>query len=251
MENMELWNKVKQPPASALKKITGGRLSGKTDINPQWRYEAMTENFGICGIGWYFTVDNKWVDDGSEGQKFAFADITLYVKIDGEWSKGIPASGGSMLIEKEKNGLHANDEAFKMSITDALGTAMKMLGLAADIYAGKWDGSKYKDAPEPAKEEITAKAEEDVPVYLAPDNKSEENIIFCTIKDIRTKEGTTTKGAWKLFIIETANGDSYGTFNAEIAALATTLKETGDMGRMEFKQGKKNKEVVSLVRSEE
>ena len=32
-----------------------------------------------------------------------------------------------------------------MAVTDAIGTAMKMIGVAADIYFGKWDGSKYKD----------------------------------------------------------------------------------------------------------
>ena len=37
-----------------------------------------------------------------------------------------------------------------MATTDALGVAMKHLGVAADVYMGLWDGSKYiepKDAP--------------------------------------------------------------------------------------------------------
>lgn len=50
-----------------------------------------------------------------------------------------------MLVAQESSGLHANDEGYKMAITDALGTAVKMLGVAADVYAGKWDGSKYRD----------------------------------------------------------------------------------------------------------
>ena len=52
MKNMEVWNAIKQPPPEALKMITGGRLAGKTDINPQWRYQSMTEQFGMCGVGW-------------------------------------------------------------------------------------------------------------------------------------------------------------------------------------------------------
>ena len=36
-----------------------------------------------------------------------------------------------------------------MAITHALSTAMKMLGMAADIYAGMWDGSKYKQEADP------------------------------------------------------------------------------------------------------
>ena len=33
-----------------------------------------------------------------------------------------------------------------MAVTDALSTALKMLGVAADIYSGRWDGSKFRDA---------------------------------------------------------------------------------------------------------
>ena len=49
------------------------------------------------------------------------------------------------MIAKEKNGPHTSDECYKMAVTDAISTAIKMLGVGADIYAGKWDGTKYKD----------------------------------------------------------------------------------------------------------
>ncbi len=52
-----------------------------------------------------------------------------------------------MFVINEKRGIHTNDECFKMAITDALSVAMKQLGMAADIYMGLWDGSKYQDAP--------------------------------------------------------------------------------------------------------
>ena len=50
-----------------------------------------------------------------------------------------------MLVAQESSGLRASDEAYKMAITDALSVALKVLGVAADIYAGLWDGSKYLD----------------------------------------------------------------------------------------------------------
>ena len=152
MENkMSVWERVKQPPARALKQIRGGRLQGMTDINPQWRYEVMTETFGICGIGWKYAVDRTWTENGVEGQVMAFASVSLYVKQDGEWSDAIPGLGGSMMISKEHSGLRSSDEAYKMAITDALSVAMKMIGVAADIYMGKWDGSKYNEQPALAK----------------------------------------------------------------------------------------------------
>lgn len=143
---MEIWNALKQPPKSALKQIGGGRLKGMTDVNPQWRYQAMTEFFGQCGQHWKYEIVKLWLEPATDGQVCAFAQINLYVK-GSVWSEAIPGIGGSMLIAQEKNGLHVSDEAYKMAVTDALSVAMKMLGMAADIYAGLWDGSKYRDTP--------------------------------------------------------------------------------------------------------
>jgi hypothetical protein len=145
-DNLKIWNSLKQPPSTALKTITGGRLSGMTDIKPQWRYQAMTEQFGPCGLGWYYTIDKEWTEEGSEGQVLCFVNASLLVKSGEEWSKPIPGTGGSTLIAKEKHGLHSSDEGFKMALTDALSVAMGKLGVAADIYMGNWTGSKYRDA---------------------------------------------------------------------------------------------------------
>jgi len=148
MSNLELWNKVKQPPTSALKTIGAGRLKGMTDINPQWRLQAITEAFGQCGVGWYYSIEKMWTEPGAQGELMAFVHVHLHTKVKDEWSAPIVGIGGSALVAKESAGLRANDEAYKMALTDALSVAMKQLGFAADIYAGKFDGSKYReDAP--------------------------------------------------------------------------------------------------------
>jgi hypothetical protein len=151
MENLKTWNEMKSPPKSALKEIKGGRSKGMTDINPQWRYETMTRVFGMCGIGWKYVIEKLWNEPTCDNQTFCFALVKVYVKDGEEWSEPIHGVGGNMLVTKENAGLHASDEGYKMAVSDAIGTAMKMLGVGADIYAGKWDGSKYKDAPAPAK----------------------------------------------------------------------------------------------------
>lgn len=146
-EHTMYWDAVARPPATALKQIRGGRLTGMTDVNPQWRYRAMTETFGPCGDGWKYEITRTWTEPGTEGQVLAFAEVALYWRhgIGVAWCGPIPGIGGSMLVAKEKDGLRTNDEGFKMAVTDALSVAMKMLGVAADIYAGLWDGSKYKE----------------------------------------------------------------------------------------------------------
>lgn len=176
-DNMKIWDKVKQPPKEALKQITGGRLKGMTDINPQWRYEAMTKLFGPCGEGWKWTIERIWTEPGQEGQVFQFAQINLYFLNLDSWSDPIPGIGGSMLMVMESKGLHHNDEAVKMAITDALSVAMKVLGIGADIYAGLWDGSKYKNA-EPEKK-ISEKQAADLRALMDEHGKGHKEDIFC------------------------------------------------------------------------
>jgi len=145
MDNLFFWNEMRRPPASALKTIGGGRLKGMTDIKPQWKYEIMTKTFGPVGIGWSYEIVRTWTEDGPGGEKMVFAMVTVKVKVEDVWSEPIPGVGGSKLISKEGAGLYVSDEGYKMAITDALGTAIKVLGVASDIHMGRWNGSKYLD----------------------------------------------------------------------------------------------------------
>lgn len=147
------YNAVKTVPQSALKVIDFGKLKGKYDISPQWRWEILTEVYGMCGVGWYFDiVDTKEVLVEATGETMLYVKVNLYIKDGDEWSKPIPGYGGDFLIYKDKNGYHGNDEAFKMAVTDALGTAAKMIGVGADVYRGLQD-TKINAAAEKEKKE--------------------------------------------------------------------------------------------------
>lgn len=131
---------VSKVPQSALKMIEFGKLKGKFDINPQWRWEILTETYGMCGIGWKFKiVDITHVPVEATGETMLYVKVNLFIKNGDEWSEPIIGYGGDFLIEKDKNGIHGNDEAFKMAVTDALGTAAKMIGVGADVYRGLQD----------------------------------------------------------------------------------------------------------------
>lgn len=143
---LKIYNAVRQVPENAKKLIKGGRLSGMTDINPMWRIKTLTEQFGVCGIGWKYVITDKRLEQGANGEIAAFVDIDLYVKVDGEWSEPIPGTGGSSFVAKERNGMYTSDECFKMALTDALSVACKALGFAADVYWDK-DRTKY-DTPQ-------------------------------------------------------------------------------------------------------
>lgn len=140
MSNLDIYDKIKDVPEKAQKKITGGRLNGMTDIKPMWRIEKLTEVFGMVGVGWKTKTLRKEIIEGANSEKIAVVDIELYVKCDDVWSEPIEGTGGSSFVAKEKNGLYTSDECFKMAYTDALSVACKALGMGANIY---WGDSKY------------------------------------------------------------------------------------------------------------
>lgn len=151
MENMTIYNAVRNVPKEAQKEITAGRLRGKTDINPMWRIKTLTEQFGVAGIGWKTVVKAKWLEKNeATSEVAAFVDIDLYVKIDGQWSEPIEGTGGSMFVSIDKNGLYTDDEAYKKAYTDAISVACKALGVGADVY---WDKDTTKYSPKPGAEE--------------------------------------------------------------------------------------------------
>ena len=142
MDNMELYNALREVPGNAQKHISGGRLKGMTDINPMWRIQALTEQFGPCGIGWRYEITNKTLQPGANG----------------EISAGVPGTGGSMFVTKEKNGMYTSDECFKMALTDAISVAAKALGVGADVY---WQAGRTKyNNPEPAEQTTLPKCEQ-------------------------------------------------------------------------------------------
>lgn len=131
--NMAIYSAVRSVPAEAKKAISGGRLNGKTDINPVWRIKIMTDTFGPCGVGWKYIITRQWAETYGNEVK-AFCNIDLFIKSEGEWSDAIPGTGGAAMVEQGRSGAYVNDEAYKMALTDALSVAMKSLGVAADVY---------------------------------------------------------------------------------------------------------------------
>jgi hypothetical protein len=187
MENLTLWEKVRAVPKEAQKTITGGRLNGKTDINPIWRIKTLTEQYGVCGTGWKAEIVRAWVENGSGGEIAQYCHIKLFVKDNGEWSEGIDGVGGSMLVAKEKNGLYTNDEAIKMAYTDAISVACKSLGFGADIYwdkdKTKYDGTTQKKSATPDRVKLVQ--------LLTAENKLQSTLDFYKVDKVEQIDDDT------------------------------------------------------------
>ena len=67
--NLDLYNRVRSVPENALKKIEAGRLKGKSDINPMWRIQCLTREFGPAGFGFTINVSKEWTEVCENGEQ--------------------------------------------------------------------------------------------------------------------------------------------------------------------------------------
>lgn len=143
----ERYENVRRVPSDRLKPIGAGKLAKMTDINAQWRIEVMTETYGLCGLGWKYEIGEAVHQPMNDGQIMLYLPVSVYIKDKetNEWSAPITQYGGDWLIKKEKEKLVGQEEAYKKCLTDALGKALSVIGVAGDVYAGCWDGAKYTD----------------------------------------------------------------------------------------------------------
>ena len=176
MNNMDIYNKLRTVPNEAKRVISGGRLSGFTDVNPMWRIKVLTETFGPCGFGWWYKIVDKRLE-GSGDEIRAFVDIELYYKLDGEVSQPIPGTGGSSFLTKEKQGAYTSDECYKMALTDAISVAAKAIGVAADVYYER-DRDKFTppiNEERPARQEKTQRVQQNQSVQQTQQKDASAN----------------------------------------------------------------------------
>lgn len=161
MDNMRIYNAFRITPKEALREITEGKLKGKSDINPMWRLQMLTEQFGPIGFGWNYKVTRlERIEVPERKEIMCFVDIELRVKEGDKWSEPIYGTGGSMLVENfSKAGIKSNDDGYKMALTDAISVACKQLGMSADVYWAAGE-TKYNrpQKEEPAQEAPPAQA---------------------------------------------------------------------------------------------
>jgi hypothetical protein len=151
MTNTSLWDKLGKTDPSQTKGFKrGGGFTG-TAVKPIYTEQKMTETFGPVGIGWGFSEPKFQLVPGENKELLVYCWLTLWYVHEGVRSGDIPGVGGDKVIGYIKPNEQYNrperwendDEAFKKAFTDAIGNAMKHLGMSADVHMGLFDDSKY------------------------------------------------------------------------------------------------------------
>jgi hypothetical protein len=142
-ENLTIWNTLGRTSPDQTKGFSRAGGFRGTAVKPVYTEQKMTELFGPCGIGWGFSEPTFQLVPGSDGQTAVYCWLSLWYVHDGARSQPVPGVGGDMVIVKQSSGLRTDDEAFKKAFTDAIGNAMKHIGMSADVHMGRFDDSKY------------------------------------------------------------------------------------------------------------
>jgi len=142
MSNTRIWDALgKTDPAQTKPFQRAGGFSG-TAVKPMWSFKRMTEHFGPCGIGWGNVEPQFQVHPAGE-EMMVFCTAGIWYREGDLKSDIIYGVGGDKFYISQKSGVRSSDEAFKAAYTDALGNAMKLIGVAADVHMGLFDDNKY------------------------------------------------------------------------------------------------------------
>ena len=189
--NMRFWDQLRWVPQEVTKafKRKGG-FSGN-DINPTWRMQRMTEVFGPCGVGWGTTEPKLTFHAAGD-------DILVYCVL-GVWIDGgttVWGVGGDYIASKNKQGaIVTDDEACKKAQTDAIGNAMQKLGLAADVWLGNFDDSKYQEKAQAELFKQEAQRDPDFDRHIAKSNALRTDLLNAGDLAELEKVGTEIKKA--------------------------------------------------------
>lgn len=147
-DNLAIWDRLARTDPKHTKPFNRSGGFRGTAVKPIYTEQKMTETFGACGVGWGISEPNYQLVNGSDGEVVVYCWLTIWYldPATGARSEPVPGIGGDFAIKINKNGKFADDEAFKKAATDAVGNAMKHLGMSADVHMGQHDDDKYVTA---------------------------------------------------------------------------------------------------------
>ncbi|WP_198475562.1 hypothetical protein [Aquamicrobium zhengzhouense] len=137
-DNLEIWNRFADIDPAFTKPITGKAYKG-TSPNPQYVVQCLTEMFGPVGKGFgWEVIEENFTPLGEE--VLHWCRVRFW---HGDRTNWFESYGQTKALMKTRNGMMTDEDAPKKSLTDAIVKAASHLGIAANIFLGRWDDQKY------------------------------------------------------------------------------------------------------------
>lgn len=152
--NLALFMKGFETDLAFTKQDHNGRLSIKT----QYRIMRATVIWGPIGVGWGYEVKREWTVKGApiirngeiteHHEQVHKCEIIFWYMHEGKRIEFTQYGDTRKLYMSQYGKFIHDDEVEKKSLSDALGKAMSMTGICADIYLGTYDDSNVMDKAE-------------------------------------------------------------------------------------------------------
>lgn len=138
-DNLKIWNAHADIDPKYTKAITGKAYSG-TSPNPQYVIRCLTDLFGPVGIGFGWRVVSEAFQPLGDQIlhwcriEFWHTNRANVFEAYGQTKAAYPTKAGGFMVD---------EDAPKKSLTDAIVKAASHVGVAANIFLGRWDDQKY------------------------------------------------------------------------------------------------------------
>lgn len=140
-DNFALWNRHADVDPKFTKPISGKDYGG-TSPNPQYVIRCLTEMFGPVGKGFGWSVLAEAFEPLGDTH-LHWCRIRFWWR-DEQGEHSVEEYGQTKAAYVTSKGSHRVDEdAPKKSLTDAIIKGASHLGVAANIFLGRWDDQKY------------------------------------------------------------------------------------------------------------
>lgn len=139
MTNLDMWNRFADIDPKFTKPITGKAYRG-TSPNPQYVIRCLTEMFGPVGQGFGWQVEREEFTPLG-GEVLHWCRIKFWHTSP---EKTYDSYGQTKAVYTSRDGkVIVDEDAPKKSLTDAIIKAASQVGIAANIFLGRWDDQKY------------------------------------------------------------------------------------------------------------
>lgn len=141
MDKLQHWNRFADIDPKYTKAISGKDYGG-TSPNPQYVIRCLTELFGPVGKGFGWVVLAEAFEPLGDTH-LHWCRIRFWWR-DEQGEHSVEEYGQTKAAYTTAKGIHRVDEdAPKKSLTDAIIKGASHLGIAANIFLGRWDDQKY------------------------------------------------------------------------------------------------------------
>ena len=143
MENLKLWNAVKETDPNKTKKVT---FSGRTftTINATYQMKQATEQFGTYGAGWGIASIEHDFKEFESGHIMVIGKAVFFYTHDSKRVE-FPITSSIMLRDyvTSRKYWSIDDDFAKKLETDITTKALSKLGFSADVFEGRYDDNRY------------------------------------------------------------------------------------------------------------